>query len=98
MIKRLLIGSMMAALLFGSGCAYTKIRLPLSREFNNTDIGTKEGRSHVTSVLYLFSWGDGGAKAAAVNGNLKVIKYADAEVFSVLFGAYSRVTTILYGD
>ena len=81
-----------------SGCAYTNVQRPLGTEFNKTELGAKTGRSSNQSVLWLVAWGDGGTKAAAENGNIKVIRHADTRIFSVLFGLYSKVTTIVYGD
>ena len=81
-----------------SGCAYTNVQRPLGTEFNKTELGTKTGQSSNRSVLWLVAWGDGGTKAAAENGNIKVIRHADTRIFSVLFGLYSKVTTIVYGD
>ena len=50
------------------------------------------------SLLWLVAWGDAGTKAAAENGNIKVIRHADSRFFSVLFGLYTEVTTVVYGD
>jgi len=81
-----------------SGCVYYNVQLPLGTEFNKTELGTKTGHSKWQSVLWLVAWGDGGTKAAAENGGIKVIRHADTKVFSVLFGFYCEVTTIVYGD
>ncbi len=96
-MKKLLV-ICMATLIFFSGCAYTKIQLPLDQNFDNTDLGTKEGRASANTMLFLFSWGNGGTKAAAQNGNITVIKHADREIFSLLFGFYTRFTTVVYGE
>lgn len=81
-----------------SGCAYMHVQVPLDTNFDNTQLGAKEGRASAFSLLWLVAWGDAGSKAAATQGNLKVIRHADTEVQSVLFGLYSRVTTVVYGD
>ena len=97
--KSMVVGSLAGALvIIASGCAYMHVQMPLGTNFNNTQFGSKEGRSNSYSVLWLFAWGDAGTKAAATQGNVKVIRYADSEVKSVLFGLYSRVTTVVYGD
>jgi hypothetical protein len=83
---------------FFSGCAYTNIQRPLGTEFNETELGTKTGRASNKSILWLFAWGDGGTKAAAENGQIKVIRHADVRIFSVLAGLYYEVATIVYGD
>jgi hypothetical protein len=81
-----------------SGCAYTRISIPLDDNFDETELGSKEGKSHTRTVLYLVSWGNGGSKAAAENGDIKIIKHADREIYSILFGLYTRMTTVVYGD
>jgi hypothetical protein len=96
-IKSGIIVLLLLSVLF-SGCAYTNIQRPLGTEFNKTELGTKTGHASNQSVLWLVAWGDGGTKAAAENGNIKVIRHADTKIFSLLFGLYSKVTTIVYGD
>ena len=86
----------MSALL--SACAYTSIQMPMDTNFDQTQLGSKEGRSHTTTILYLVSWGNGGTKAAAENGGITVIHHADRQVFSTMFGFYTRITTVVYGD
>lgn len=83
---------------FISGCAYMHVQRPLDIDYDKTTLGTKIGRSHVRSALWLVSWGDGGSKAAAENGGLTIITHADTEYFSILFGLYTRITTVVYGD
>ena len=100
-IMRLIPGTICAVLLAASlsaGCAYTNIRRPLGQEFDKTELGTKEGQSHARSVLWLVAWGDAGTKAAAENGGIKIIRHADTEVYSILLGLYTRLTTVVYGD
>jgi hypothetical protein len=81
-----------------SGCIYSNVQRPLGTEFNETKLGTKTGKSKSRSVLWLFAWGDAGTKAAAENGKITVIRYADSKYFFLLFGLYAEVTTIVYGD
>lgn len=80
------------------GCAYTNINRPLDSNFNNTELGGKVGRADSRIAIWLFAWGDSGAHAAATNGGIKVIKHADTEIYSIFFGAYTRITTVVYGD
>ena len=96
MLKK--IALLILLMLFASGCLYTNIQRPLDKDLQNTDLGSKEGRSSNRSVLWLFAWGDAGTKAAAENGEIAVIKHADQEFMIVLFGIYSRYTTVVYGD
>jgi hypothetical protein len=81
-----------------SGCMYTKVQRPYDRDYDETELGTKEGRASFRSVFWLVAWGDAGTRAAAENGDIKVIRHADAEYYMVLLGLYTRVTTVLYGD
>lgn len=81
-----------------SGCIYSNVQRPLGTEFNETELGDKTGRSSSYSVLWLVAWGDAGTKAAAEEGKIKVIRHADLQVFSLLFGLYSKVSTVVYGD
>lgn len=86
------------ATLLVSGCLYTNVQRPLGTEYHQTELGTKTGESNSYSVLWLFAWGDAGSRAAAENGNLTVIRHADIKVFSLLFGLFTEVTTVVYGD
>lgn len=81
-----------------SGCAYVHTRTPYDENLNNTELGNKLGRASNHSLLWLVAWGDGSYAEAARNGDLKVMKHADVEVVSVLFGAYVRRTILVYGD
>lgn len=81
-----------------SGCIYSNVQRPLGTEFNKTELGDKTGRSSSYSVLWLVAWGDAGTKAAADEGKIRVIRHADLQVFSLLFGLYSKVSTVVYGD
>ncbi len=81
-----------------AGCLYTNITMPLSTELNKTDLGHKHGESSTYSVLWLFAWGDGGAAQAAKDGGITVLTHMDRELYSILFGLYTRTTTIVYGD
>ena len=81
-----------------TGCLYTHITMPLSTQLNRTDLGHKQGESSIYSVIWLFAWGDGGAAAAAKDGGITVMTHMDRELYSILFGLYTRSTTIVYGD
>jgi hypothetical protein len=81
-----------------SGCAYSKVTLPLDTDVNETDLGDKEGRASVSSLLWLVAWGDAGVNAAAKNGNITTVKHLDVEQHAVFFGIYTKVTTIAYGE
>jgi hypothetical protein len=93
---RLIAVSLLAATL--SACVYSHAITPLDENVDETRIGTKSGRASVHIVAWLVAWGDAGVDAAAKNGGLTVINHLDTERQVVLFGLYSRITTIAYGD
>ena len=81
-----------------SGCAYMNVKTPLDTDLDKTTLGTKTGTASVESVLWVAAWGDAGIKAAAENGKISVVNHVDQQTFSVCFGLYTKVTTIVYGD
>jgi hypothetical protein len=81
-----------------SGCVYTKVSVPLDTDTSKTQLGSKIGKSYAYSIAWLFFWGDAGTAAAAKDGDIKIINHLDKEYFVILFGLYSRQTTIAYGD
>ena len=83
---------------FSPGCIYMKVQRPHDKNFDQTELGTKVGRSQLRSVFWLFAWGDAGTKAAADDGGITVINHADVEYFTILLGLYGRITTVVYGD
>jgi len=87
-----------AAAFLLAGCLYSHVTAPLSTDMNKTSLGKKEGRASAHSVLWLVSWGDAGTAAAAKNGGLTTINHMDVEIRNILFGLYTKETTIVYGD
>lgn len=79
-------------------CAYVHTKGPLDVDLNNTDLGSKKGTAEAYSVLWLVAWGDASYAAAAQNGDIKVLKHADQEVYQLLLGLYTRWRVIVYGD
>lgn len=93
--------SILAALLLAaglSGCVYSNATTPLDQNVQETRIGSKTGRASVYIVAWLVAWGDAGVEAAARDGGLEVIHHLDIERRVVLFGLFSQITTIAYGD
>ncbi len=88
----------MAVAIMLSGCAYTNVKVPMDRDLANTTLGEKTGKATTYSVLWLFAWGDGSTQAAAEEGEITTITHSDVELFNVLFGVYSKATTVVYGD
>lgn len=93
-----LVALMLAAVFLLSGCFYAHVRTPLSTELDRTTLGQKTGEASMRSVLWLAAWGDAGTAAAAKNGGITTMYHMDREFLYVLFGAYTRTTTIVYGD
>ncbi|HXY53525.1 MAG TPA: TRL domain-containing protein [Nitrospirota bacterium] len=81
-----------------AGCLYTNVIVPYGTELNKTELGHKKGTASTYSVVWLFAWGDAGAAAAAKNGGITTLTHMDRELHAVLFGIYTRQTTIVYGD
>jgi hypothetical protein len=80
------------------GCVYTNIQVPLSDNYDRTQVGCKSGRASSHIVLWLVAWGDAGSHAAAKEGDITTIYHADRQIFSLLFGTYTRTTTVIYGE
>lgn len=93
-----IIALILVAAFLMTGCVYSNIKTPLDMDLDKTEMGTKEGRASMNSVLWLVSWGDSSTSTAARNGDMSTVNHMDMEVFSVLFGLYTRSTTIVYGD
>ena len=87
-----------ATLALAPGCLVTDIKTPLDTNLDKTELGTKVGKSKLKSVLWLVAWGDAGTEAAAKDGEITVLRHADREIFSILFGLWYTQTTVVYGD
>jgi hypothetical protein len=87
-----------ASSLFTSGCLVTNVKIPQDTNLDQTQLGTKVGESSSQGVLWLVAWGDAGTQAAAQEGGITTVLHSDLEIFSVLFGLYTRYTTIVYGN
>jgi len=98
MKKTALLVAILAFMCGLNGCLYANIKAPLDIDADKTAIGSKVGTSTIQSVLWLVAWGDASTEAAAKNGGLSVVYHMDQEVFSILFGLYSKSTTIVYGE
>jgi len=81
-----------------SGCIYSDVRVPMSKEFRNTQIVSKSGKSTARSVAWLVAWGDAGLQSAAEDGGLTTLEYADSAFLNIIFGLYLSRTTIVYGN
>lgn len=97
-IKRCQACVLFLALMLLPSCAFTNTVIPLDTDVENTELGSKVGEASNQGVLWLVAWGDAGMQAAAENGGIKTLMHADRRVLSVLFGLYTRTTTIVYGN
>ncbi|MFK7741077.1 MAG: TRL domain-containing protein [Planctomycetota bacterium] len=79
------------------GCLYADVTTPLDTDLYNTELGDKTGESSNYGVMGLVAWGDGGTKAAADEGGITTITHADQRIYQILWGLYTKRTTIVYG-
>ena len=100
--------AMTMAVAAGSGCAYRApvvpafgmgvhaTSQPMDVEFNATKIRRPSGEASCVSVLGLWSRGDASIRAAAEQGNIRLVYHADSRFVNVL-GIYQKHTTVVYG-
>ena len=81
-----------------SGCAYLHTKTPFDSDLNKTELGSKVGTAEAYGLLWLVAWGDASYKTAAQNGGITVLRHADQEQLSILFGLFIRWRVIVYGD
>jgi hypothetical protein len=98
MKKLLFTAVVLMAMLLLNGCVYTHVVTPLDVDLNKTVLGQKQGKSSMESVLWLIAWGDAGTAAAAKQGGITTVNHMDREFLNVIFGLYTKTTTIVYGD
>ena len=80
-----------------TGLLYTSIRAPIDIDSDETQLGTKQGRSTSSTILGLVAWGDASTRAAAEAGGVTTIRHVDYEYFDIL-SVYGTFTTVVYGD
>ncbi len=90
--------AVLAATVLLAGCLYMNVKMPYDTDLNKTVLGQKTGKAYSQSLLWLVAWGDAGTQAAAKDGNITTVNHMDREVFSILFGLYTKTTTVVYGD
>ena len=82
------------------GVLFTQYRAPLTPQVSGVPVAKKVGMhtSHYFAYfLYSFAWDDASIDAAAKEGGLSRVYYADYEVLSIL-GLYARFTVRAYGE
>ncbi|BBO81704.1 TRL domain-containing protein [Desulfosarcina ovata] len=97
-IRTIMVLVVIAGLLSLSGCAYVNVKSPLDVDLDQTQLGEKTGVAEARSILWLFAWGDASYAAAAAEGGITTMRHADQEVFTILFGLYTRWRVVVYGD
>ncbi len=79
------------------GLLYSSYEAVIDIDSEETQLGSKVGRSGASSILGLVATGDASVGAAAKAGGITTIRHVDYEFFTVL-GVYGRFTTVVYGD
>ena len=111
MNKVLLLGVLVCGCLMFAGCAtpgpmgivVTKIKTPIGLNDPKLNVsrvskaGLKQGSATCWSSLGLFAGGDNTIQAAAKEGGIKKVLYADYTV-SNWFGFYGKYTVTVYGE
>jgi hypothetical protein len=87
-----------------AGLLFAQQSAPIDTNFEATPVGSKQGVAHVHFVrepfftnLGLATWGDASLAAAAKQGGIETVRYADYEVLSVP-GIYVQLTVKVSGD
>ncbi len=97
MLRRLCATALLVAASTLQGCLYAHVTTPLDTDLNETTLGDKTGESYNYSVLGLVAWGDGGTKAAAEAGGITTLTHADQRIYQILWGLFTKRTTVVYG-
>lgn len=80
-----------------SGGLYTDYKIGLSG--NNVMQGSKTGKSCVTKISFLFTFGDGSIEEAAIESGIKKIYTVDKEGFGILNSfLFHRLCTVITGE
>ena len=90
--------SIVAPVVPPQGLLYSQTKAPISTDFANTPVGSKQGQASASCVLGLIATGDCSIQTAAQEGGIKTITHADYEFMSVLGSVYSKTTVIVYGE
>jgi hypothetical protein len=108
-MKALLVMIVLAVAISISGCALyhapvmppagllvTSVSAPLDTDMEQTPFKQKKGSSSSMCILWLFSFGNAGIDAAAEDGGLTTIDYADY-TYTNIFGVFQLFKTKAYG-
>ena len=94
-MKKLILLSIVFCL---NACVYVDVKYPLDTDTNNTSLCDKVGYASNHSILWLVAWGDAGTQKAAESAGITKINHMDTRRSLILFGVYSKMTTIVYGE
>ncbi len=98
-MKVLKLFALIGVLIFlGTGCLYSHVVTPYDSNLDRTVLGQKKGTASMYSILGLVAWGDASSAAAAKEGGITTLNQMDREFLNVVFGIYTKTTTIVYGD
>jgi len=97
-----------ALLLLGcvrSGGIYRNVITPLSKDFDNTPVGTKhcviQGhklKEPISGYGISAEWDANNIRKAMQKSNMTKVYYMDQRTFSIFFDIYSNKQLILYGE
>jgi hypothetical protein len=93
-----LFAAVLVVAFFVTGCLYTHVLTPYDTNLDKTVLGQKTGTAAMYSVLGLVAWGDASTAAAAKQGDLSTVNHMDKEFLNIVYGIYTKTTTIVYGD
>lgn len=82
------------------GLLFTQYRAPLTPQVSGVPVSEKMGEHSTYYFAYFlnsFAWDDASIEAAAEEGGLSKVYYADYELLNVM-GIYARLTVRAYGE
>jgi hypothetical protein len=83
------------------GYLFTQVKSPLTVDYNQTQVGGSQGEAEAYYVgLFYYSilaWGDSSVEAAAKNGGITKVEYADYEHLNVL-SIFKKTKVIVHGS
>lgn len=90
-------GCVLAPVVPPVGLAFANITAPLDPNAAATPAVSKVGVASCYSIANIIAFGDCGLAAAAQNGHLSKMEYADYQ-FTNVFGIYQKFTLRVYGE
>jgi len=78
--------------------AITVYSAPLDTDLGGEDVGVHTGEASCWSILGIVAFGDSSIHAAAADGHLDRIDHVDYDYVNVLFGVFTKFTTVVVGE